>query len=112
MALRFDIVIDQGSDYVLVLPVLTGEGTPQPLTDWSARGQVRRFAVDTTVLHDFAPQLSLVGSEVRISVPASVSSGWAWTSTSASYDIELVAPDGAITRLVEGHVIVRPEVTR
>lgn len=110
MALRFDLVIDQGSDYELVVPVLAPDGSAQTLTGWSARCQARRIASDTVVLHDFAAQLALVDSQVRLTVPAVVSAAWAWLS--ADYDLELVAPGGAVTRLVEGHVIVRPEVTR
>jgi hypothetical protein len=62
------------------------------------------------IVHDFTTELALAGSEVRMSIPAAVSTSWAWTS--ANYDLELVAPSGAVTRLVEGHVLVRPEITR
>lgn len=110
MALQFDIVIDQGSDYEVTFPVLDGAGDPQLLTGWSARSQVRQFVTDVETLHEFTDELTLVGSDVQLSVPAAVSTAWTWTS--AVYDVELVAPDDEVTRLVEGRVIVRPEVTR
>lgn len=111
MALRFDIVIDQGSDYGVAFPVLEPGGQePQDLTGWTVRCQARRTATDTSALHDFADELSLAGSDAVLSVPGSVSASWAWTS--ALYDLKVVAPGGAPTRLVEGHLTVRPAVTR
>lgn len=110
MALRFDIVINQGADYTVAFPVKDEAQQPQDLSGWSVRCQARRTASDTTVLHDFAAELSLVGTDVVLAVPAAVSSEWAWTC--AGYDLEVVAPAGAVSRLVEGHVIVRPEITR
>lgn len=110
MALQFDIVIDQGSDYEVTFPVLDEAGDPQALDGWAVRSQVRELASDAEVLHDFVDELSIDGSDVQLVVPADVSAAWAWVS--AVYDIELVAPNDEVTRLVEGRVIVRPEVTR
>jgi predicted SpoU family rRNA methylase len=109
MALRFNLVIDQGSDFEVTFPVLK-DGQPQDLAGWSARSQVRHLVTDAVVLHDFADELSLVESDVQLAVPAEVSTAWAWRL--AVYDIEIVDPTGDVTRLVEGQVIVRPEVTR
>lgn len=110
MALKFDLVIDQGSGYTVKFPVLDSASQSQNLTGWTVRGQARYVVGDPTVLHDFADELSTSGSDVLLTVPAAVSSAWEWSF--AAYDIELIAPGGAVTRLVEGHVIVRPEVTR
>lgn len=110
MALKFDVVIDQGSDYEVTFPVLDEAGDPQDLDGWAVRSQVRKLISDVELLHDFADQLSLEGSDVLLAIPAAVSTSWAWTS--AVYDVELVAPNDEVTRLVEGRVIVRPEVTR
>jgi hypothetical protein len=110
MALRFDIVLDQGSDYRVTFPVLDPTEQPQDLAGWSARSQVRRTATDATVLHDFTTQLVLSSNGIQLTVPGAVSSVWAWTS--AEYDLEVVSPSGAPTRIAEGHVLVRPETTR
>ena len=110
MARKFDLVIDQGSDYEVSFPVLDPSGQAQDLSGWSARSQVRGSVADVDVLHDFATELTLTGSSVTLTVPAAVSTTWAWTS--AVYDLEVAAPGGAVTRLAEGAVIVRPEVTR
>lgn len=106
-AMSFDLVIDQGSDYGVVIPVVNGLGQAIDVTSWTAAGQVRAD-YSSRVLHTLT--LTLAGSGVTVRVPAAVSSGWGWTR--ARYDIEVTAPDGAVTRLVEGDVVVRPEVTR
>lgn len=110
MSLHYNLFIDQGADYAVTFPVKQTSGDPQDLTGWSARSQARALVTDSVVLHDFDDELSLVGSDVEIAVPASVSSTWPWSF--AVYDIEIIDPVGAVTRLAEGYVIVRPEVTR
>jgi len=110
MALRYTLYIDQGSDYTVAFPVLNAANEPQDLAGWSARGQVRVVATDPVVLHDFTDELSLAGSDLTLTVPAAVSSTWMWSF--AAYDIELTDPNGEVSRLVEGFLVVRPEVTR
>jgi hypothetical protein len=60
------------------------------------------------VLHTLA--LTLSGTAVTLRIPAATSA--AWTFSLGRYDVELTAPDGTVTRLVEGSVVVRPEITR
>jgi hypothetical protein len=81
-AIRYDLLVEQGCDYTLTVPVLDDAGQPQTLAGWTVRGQI----------------------------PATASA--AWTFSLGRYDVELEAPDGTVTRLVEGSVVVRPEITR
>jgi hypothetical protein len=50
------------------------------------------------------------GTNVRLTIPAATSAAWAWRL--ARFDIELTAPNTTVTRLVEGAVVVYPEITR
>lgn len=113
MALRFDLRINQGETFRLSIPVLDDDGNPVTLSGMAARGQVRSYAASPTVLYEWsttAGNLALSGSNVVITVPAAASSSWTWRT--ASYDVELTDGSGNVTRLVEGHVVVQPEVTR
>jgi hypothetical protein len=113
MTLSFDLRINQGETYRLSIPVLDQSGNPVALSGMTARGQIRSYASSTTVLYEWstvAGNLALNGSDVVITVPAVASSAWVWRT--AAYDIELVDGSGNVTRLVEGHVVVQPEVTR
>ena len=110
MTLRFDLVINQGADFSVTFPVLDTGDQPQDLAGWSARAQVRDRDTDPEPLHDFADELAVTESDIVLTVPAAVSSAWSWTH--GRYDLELVSPSGGVTRLVEGAVIMRPEITR
>jgi hypothetical protein len=113
MTLRFDLRINQGETFVLDIPVYDENGDPANLTGNTVRGQIRSHAAAPTVLYAWtttALNLAFGGSGVVLSVPAADSS--AWTFRTGAYDIELQDTAGNVTRLVEGHVVVQPEITR
>ena len=101
------MVIDQGSDYRLRIPILDDADHPVDVTGWSAVGQVRKDA-DSPLLHDLA--VTPTGTVVLLHIPGSASDGWTWTR--ARYDVKLLDPNGVPTRLLEGTVKVRPAITR
>lgn len=114
MAREFDLEVEQGSDKSFKFPVTDGVADidlTQP--GWSIRGQVRAKATATTVLHEWSNavgNITLGNGFFIVSVPHADSSAWKWTK--AVYDMELTAPDGAVTRILKGAVAVSPEVTR
>jgi len=115
MAASVDLTIEQGSDWALTFPVLDSEDEPVDVSAWSARAQVRARAEDATILHDWTStsptggiKLGLQG--ITLSVTAAQSSAWTWRR--GVWDLELVDPDGVVTRIAKGRVHVDPEVTR
>lgn len=113
MTLRFDLRINQGETFRVAIPVLNENGGVADLTGMTARAQVRSYAAAPTVLHEWTTTnagLAFDVDEVVLTVPAATSSAWSWRT--AAWDLELVDTDGNVTRLVEGHVVVHPEVTR
>jgi hypothetical protein len=113
MSLRFDLRINQGETFKLAIPVLDDDGNPVTLSGMTARGQVRSYATSSTVLYEWSTangNLAFNANDVVITVPATASTAWTWKT--AAYDVELADDAGAVTRLVEGHVVVHPEVTR
>ena len=113
MTLRYHLRINQGETFQLAIPVLDANGAPVSLSGMTARGQIRSHAADATVLHEWTllnAGLAFSSNNVVLKVPAATSS--AWTFRTAQYDVELVDTDGSVTRLVDGHVIVHPEITR
>jgi hypothetical protein len=113
MTLEFHLRINQGETFQLAVPVLDPNGSNVNLSGMTARGQIRTHAASPTVLYEWstgANNLAFSGNDVVITVPAATSSAWTWRT--AQYDLELVDGSGNVTRLVEGHVIVHPEITR
>lgn len=109
-AIRYNIVIEQGSDYELSWQVVDVDGEPQDVDGWSADMQVRSSADATEVLVDLAGRLTLGESSVSLSLPGNVSSDFTWRH--GLYDLELTEPSGAVHRVSQGRFVVNPEITR
>ena len=113
MTLRYHLRINQGETFQVAIPVLDEDGDPISLAGMTARGQVRAHAADETVLHEWTlgnSGIAFDANKVVLNVSAATSSAWTWRT--GRYDIELVDGAGSVTRLVDGHVIVHPEITR
>jgi len=90
-------------------------GTPIDLTGFTARMQLREQVESTEAFLNLTSEnggISLGGVLGMIEVVASATATSAVNATSGVYDLELVASDGTVTRLLEGLVIISPEVTR
>lgn len=108
-ARQWPLVIDQGSDYALTIPVFDENEAPITVDDWTASGQIRATASSAEVLAELDVNPS--GTNVVLRIPHITSS--AWTFRTGRYDVELTSPDGVnVTRILEGLVVVRRETTR
>jgi hypothetical protein len=115
------LTIDQGADYVHEWQWIAeddeGVQTPRDLTDWIGRMHVREAMSSLSTLTEAHTDGNAEGlitlnddGVVRVEFPHSVSTAWTWGS--GVYDIELIDPDGGVTRFTEGRITVRREVTR
>jgi hypothetical protein len=113
-----DLAIDQGSDYVHEWQWLTedddGVRTPRDLTGWTGRMMVRRSPSAALVLATLGTDTGTIildaDGVIRVEVPAATSSAWSWHY--GVFDLEVVDPDGGVTRFVSGSVQLSAEVTR
>jgi hypothetical protein len=113
MALRYDLRINQGETFQLAVPVLDANGSPVSLSGMTARAQVRSYVQSAAPLYEWSTtngNLAFDGNDVVLTVPASASS--AWTFRTGQWSLELVDTNSDTTLLVEGYVIVHPEITR
>jgi hypothetical protein len=106
-ALCYDLIIDQGTDYTRSIPVL-GLADGDTLAGWMVAGQIRAGYASPTVLHTL--DLTVSGTDIVLHIPAATSADWTWRR--GRWDIEVIDPIGTVTRLVEGAVVIRPEITR
>ena len=108
---KYDIVIDQGSDFAIEVQIQQNSANVN-LSTHSARAQLRPTPTSTTKTADFT--CSIVNAsqgKIKMSlgntVTANISNGKYY------YDLELVnSSDSSVTRLIEGVARVTPEVTR
>jgi hypothetical protein len=77
--------------------------------------QIRQTVQSSTVLYSASTaggQIVLGGTAgtIALTIPASDTAGFSWIR--GVYDINLTSSGGIVTRLIQGNVIVSPEVTR
>ena len=90
-------------------------GTLVDLTDFTARLHMRETidsAAPFLTLTTENGGITLGGVAGSITLLASAADTSAITVTQSVYDLELIAGNGAVTRLIEGLVLVVREVTR
>jgi len=110
----YDITADQGATFSFNLHWYDPDGTAKDITDYTARMQVRqRYVSTSTVLSLVSPtNITLGGSSGSIVATASATTMAAVAAGDYLYDLEMVASNGIVTRLIKGSFTVRPEVTR
>lgn len=109
MAQIQNIYIDQGTTFSLSLIVADQNGDPKDLTDYTAAAQMRKSYYTNTAI-DFTADITLPqDGEVTISLTATETS--AIKAGRYVYDIEIEG-DSETLRVLEGIVVVNPEVTK
>ena len=110
-AARYNLVIDQGSDFAINFTV-KDNGSAKDLTGYSARAQMRTSKNATTVAATFTCTIPDPSSgTVVMTLPNATSSAMA--AGTYVYDLEIfTSGDATVTRLIQGSVDLTQEVTR
>jgi hypothetical protein len=109
MATIQNLYIDQGTTYSLSLLVDDQNGDPKDLTDYTVAAQMRKSYYSTTAINFGAEISSPLDGEITISLTATNSS--AIKAGRYVYDIEITG-EGETLRVLEGIVVINPEVTK
>lgn len=107
-----NLYIDQGSDYTATVVIKTSTGIPLNLTTYTVKAQIRKsygssfsYNFDTEIIGPYTE------GRIRITLPASTSDlmqPGRWL-----YDIEITqSPSGDKTRVLEGLIILSPQITQ
>lgn len=110
-AARYDLVIDQGSDFAISFTVKE-DGSVKNLTGYSARAQMRTSRNATSIAATFTCTIATpTDGTVVMSLANGVSSSL--TAGTYVYDLEVfTANNASVTRLIQGSVDLTQEVTR
>ena len=110
-AANHNLTIDQGSDFALDL-VVKDSGVVKNLAGYSARAQMRSTKSASSVSATFTCTVTNAsGGALKMELPNATSS--ALSAGKYYYDLELyTASDAIVARLMQGTVILTPEVTR
>lgn len=102
--------IDAGATFAEELTYKGDDGELFDLTGFSARLQLRESVTADVAVLDLDLEIDVATSRVIIDITADQSSSLVLPRY--SYAIELYAPDGTVTRLLQGSFKVSPEVVR
>ncbi len=107
--------IDQGSDTVVNVSVSGPDGVPLDFAGASALMHMR-VSVGAEVIAD---ELSTENARIEfLSDPGTLALKFPHADTSALdagtyvYDLEITSASGVVTRIMEGRITIRPEITR
>lgn len=114
---RYDITIEQGTTWTLSLTWKDAAGTPINLTGYSARMQIRSSYEATSPLIELlssggTPSITITPLTGVVALLIEEAATRTLPSGHAVYDLEMVAANNNVTRLLEGSVTISPEVTR
>ena len=123
MATKYDLRIDQGATKRVRLVYRFQDGVdeagdpifqPHSLTGCTARMQVRK-TFNEPILVDLSTENGSIvledGAQGQIDITMSAAQTEALELRKAIYDLELVFPSGDVARLLQGNVLISPNVT-
>jgi hypothetical protein len=114
-AAKRNITIEQGATYRYSLIWKDSDGVPVDLSGYIARMQVRKMFTSDDTLLDLSSangDIVLGGVLGTIEIEASAADTALITDKVGVYDVELESSSGVVTRIIEGSVTIKPEVTR
>jgi hypothetical protein len=110
-----DLTIEQGATFAQLLIWKDSAGSLINLTGYTARMQIRPTVDSDTVIASLTTEnggisLSVINGSISLSIPAAYTA--LMTFVTAVYDLEMIATDATVTRLIQGAVVLSKEVTR
>lgn len=108
MAIKTNIVLDQGSDFLFTFDMIDDNDQTIDLSDYTGKATMRKFYTSTKG-HDFKVDVNPEG-EVTLSMNSHSTS--CIDSGRYVYDCELTNSEGVVSRIIEGIVTVTPRVRK
>jgi hypothetical protein len=110
MASSSNLYIDAGSTFSAIITVTGSDDLPLNLTGYTVASQMRKSYGSLTAYAFTATIYDAATGKLRLVLPANTSSGI--TPGRYLYDIEITSPSSEKLRVVEGLVIITPEITK
>lgn len=108
MAVKTNLIIDQGATFFINLDISDTSDTPVDLTGYTATSQMRKTYTSSSATA-FTASINTTSSSVVLEMTATQTANLA--SGRYVYDVELRSGN-TVSRIVEGIVTVTPQVTR
>lgn len=111
----YDFTIEQGATFTATVTWRDANDALVNLTGYTARMQIRSAVTSPTVtleLTDSNGRITLGGAAGTVALTIAAADTEAIGAGTYVYDLELVSAAGVVTRLLEGGITVKAEVTR
>ena len=109
MAIKANIIIDQGATYSTSLDLTDDNGNPLDLTLFTAAAQMRKHYTSSNAVN-FVVTTGGATGVLTLALSANTTANIA--SGRYLYDVELTDSDFNVSRIVEGIVTINPNITR
>jgi hypothetical protein len=109
MAIKANLVIDQGTDYSTSISLQNDEGESANLVGYTANAQLRK-TYSSSNAHTFTASVDDAAGLVLLSLTDTQTANI--TAGRYVYDVYLTDSSGIVSRIVEGIVTITPRVTR
>lgn len=109
MAIKANIVVDQGSSFSTTINLTDTDDTVIDLTGYTGAAQMRKHYTSS---NSVPFTVTLVAAEGTVSLALTANATANVVAGRYVYDVELTDPNGIVSRIVEGIVTVTPNVTR
>lgn len=111
MAVKANIIIDQGTDFEAIIDLTSPDGLPYNLTGYTIASQMRKNYATSTAAATFGassqvPTSGQITLELAKAVTTDLEPG------RYLYDVEITSSGGLTTRVVQGTATVTPGITR
>ena len=112
----YNLQVTQGSDFSIRLTLNDANGSAVDLTAYRVSGSVRDRYSSSSVLLDLSPTIVSGGTPDAIAsglidITLSATQTANLPVTEAVYDVERIAADGVVNKIIQGKVRVYPEAT-
>lgn len=109
MAIKANLIIDQGSTYSTILNLTNDDDIAIDLTGYTGAAQIRKHYTSSANT-PFTVTIAPIDGSVSLSLTANQTTNL--LAGRYVYDVELTNAQGVVSRVVEGIVTVTPQVTR
>ena len=110
MATITNLYIDAGADYSIIVTANQSNGDPLNLTGYTVKSQIRKSYASQTAYDFTATVYSQLAGKIRLALTAAQTS--AIKPGRYLYDVEITSSIGEKRRVLEGIIIVTPEITQ
>lgn len=112
MSATYDLAIEQGATFARTFTWKDENGAAVDISGYTARMKIKdRVGGSTIVSLTNGSGITLGGAAGTVAILLSATATAAYTFQAAVWDLELVSAGGVVTRLEEGNVILKKEVT-